>query len=57
MKIKKKNNVDFYNHLAHLIIHSFLHINDYVHIKLKDYLIMKKIEIYVLNKIGIENPY
>jgi probable rRNA maturation factor len=53
----KKNNINFYNHLTHLLIHSFLHINGYVHDKIIDFNKMKKIEIKVLNKIGIDNPY
>ena len=53
----KNNNINFYNHLTHLIIHSFLHINDYVHNKIKDYLVMKNIEINVLKQLGINNPY
>ena len=53
----KKNNVNFYNHLTHLIIHSFLHMNDFLHTNIKDYLIMKNIEINILNKLGIANPY
>ena len=53
----KKNNTNFYNHLTHLIIHSFLHINDLLHNNIKDYLIMKNIEISILKKLGIENPY
>ena len=53
----RKNNIDFYNHLTHLIIHSLLHINNYVHNKFKDYLIMKEIEISVLKHMGINNPY
>ena len=53
----KKNNVNFYNHLTHLIIHSFLHINDFLHNNIKDYLIMKNIEINILKKLGIANPY
>ena len=53
----KKNNINFYSHLTHLLIHSFLHINGYVHDKLIDFKKMQKIEIKVLNKIGIDNPY
>ena len=53
----KKNNVNFYNHLTHLIIHSFLHINDCLHNNIKDYLIMKNTEITILKKLGIANPY
>ena len=53
----KRNNINFYNHLTHLIIHSFLHINNYVHNKIKDYLVMRNIEIHVLKQLGINNPY
>ena len=53
----KKNNINFYNHLTHLIIHSFLHINDFLHNSIKDSLIMKNIEINILKKLGITNPY
>ena len=53
----KKNNVNFYNHLTHLIIHSFLHINDFLHHNIRDYLIMKNTEINILKKLGIANPY
>ncbi len=57
LKDSKKNNVDFYNHIAHLIIHSFLHINNFIHDKISDFLIMKKIEINILRKMRIESPY
>tara|TARA_Y100000590_G_C15365448_1_gene880559 strand:- start:117 stop:581 length:465 start_codon:yes stop_codon:yes gene_type:complete len=53
----KRNKTNFYNHLTHLIIHSFLHINDYVHHKIKDYTIMQELEINVLNRLGIKSPY
>ena len=53
----KNNNIDFYNHITHLIIHSFLHINNFIHYKLKDFFIMKKIETKILKKLGIQDPY
>jgi probable rRNA maturation factor len=53
----KKNNINFYSHLTHLLIHSFLHINGYVHYRIVDFNKMKNIEIKILNKIGIDNPY
>ena len=53
----RKNNIDIYNHLTHLIIHSFLHINDYLDKKITDYLAMKNIEINILRQLGIHNPY
>tara|TARA_Y100000590_G_scaffold345274_1_gene394932 strand:+ start:1172 stop:1636 length:465 start_codon:yes stop_codon:yes gene_type:complete len=56
-KDAKKNKIEFYTHLTHLIIHSFLHINDYVHDKLEDFVAMKNIEIKILKKLNIESPY
>ena len=53
----KKNNVNFYNHLTHLIIHSFLHMNDFLHNNIRNYLIMKNTEINILKKLRIANPY
>ncbi|MBS56850.1 MAG: rRNA maturation RNase YbeY [Rickettsiales bacterium] len=51
------NKINFYNHFTHLLIHSFLHINGYMHKKIKDFIKMQKIEIKILNKMGIKNPY
>ena len=53
----KNNQVNFYNHLSHLIIHSFLHINGYLHDRVYDFNKMKKIEITTLNKLGRSDPY
>ena len=52
-----KNNISFYNHLSHILIHSFLHINGYDHKKINDFKNMKKTEILILFKMGIKNPY
>ena len=51
------NKINFYDHLSHILIHSFLHINGFVHNKLNDFKKMQKIEIKILKKIGINNPY
>ena len=53
----KKNNIDFYDNFCHLLIHSFLHINGYYHNNINDFEKMKKKEVNILNKIGLENPY
>tara|TARA_B100000315_G_C14419987_1_gene515095 strand:+ start:145 stop:612 length:468 start_codon:yes stop_codon:yes gene_type:complete len=53
----KEKNIVFYDHLAHLIIHSILHINGYSHNNNKNFLIMKNNEVKILNKLGISNPY
>ena len=57
LKDSKINEINFYDHLTHIIVHSFLHINGYAHDKISDFKIMQQIEIKVLNKIGISNPY
>ena len=56
-KDSKKNGVNFYDHLTLLIVHSFLHINGFMHKTIKDFNEMKKIEIKVLDKLEISNPY
>ena len=53
----KKNKINFYDHFTHLLVHSFLHINGYKHKRVKDFLKMKKTEIEILNKMGLQNPY
>ena len=51
------NKINFYDHFTHLLVHSFLHINGYMHKKAKDFIRMQKAEIEILNKIGLQNPY
>ena len=53
----KESNKIFYDHFAHLIIHSILHINGYSHTNNKNFLTMKNKEIKILNKLKISNPY
>ena len=52
-----KNKITFYNHLTHLIIHSFLHLNGFTHKKLDNFHKMIKVEIKILKKLRINNPY
>jgi len=52
-----KNKITFYNHLTHLIIHSFLHLNDFTHKKFDNFNKMKEVEIKILKKLRINNPY
>ena len=56
-KDAKESNKNFYDHFAHLIIHSILHINGYSHHNNINFSIMRKKEIVILNKLGISNPY
>jgi probable rRNA maturation factor len=56
-KDTKKNLINFYDHLTHLIIHCFLHVNGYDHKKNSDFNKMKKLEEKILMKLNIKNPY
>ncbi len=52
-----KNKIKLYDHFNHLLVHSFLHINGYNHKNIKQFEIMKKEEINILKKFGLQNPY
>jgi probable rRNA maturation factor len=48
----------FYEHFVHLLIHSYLHLLTFDHIKNNEQKRMEKIEIEILKKCGIfKNPY
>jgi len=53
----KRNLINFYDHLTHLIIHCFLHVNGYDHKTNIDFLKMKNLEKKILSKLEIKNPY
>ena len=53
----KNKNLDIYEHFNHLLVHSILHINGYDHKKIDDFNKMKKVEIKILKKLDISNPY
>jgi probable rRNA maturation factor len=50
-------NKPFDNHLLHILIHGVLHLLGYDHIEDVDAKEMEALEIELLNKINIENPY
>ncbi|MBY6058677.1 rRNA maturation RNase YbeY [Leisingera daeponensis] len=45
------------DHTRHLIIHGMLHLLGYDHIRDRDAALMEGIEILILGKLGIANPY
>jgi|CXWL01.1.fsa_nt_gi probable rRNA maturation factor len=47
----------FRNHATHLLVHGFLHLLGYDHIEEKQADIMEKMEIKILEKLGVTNPY
>ena len=56
-KDAKKNVIDFYDHITHLIIHCFLHVNGYDHKKEIDFIKMKNLEEKILIQFNLESPY
>ena len=56
-KDAKKNIINFYDHITHLMIHCFLHVNGYDHKKETDFIKMKNLEEKILMKFDLESPY
>jgi len=44
-------------HWAHMVIHGLLHLKGYDHMNKKDALIMEKLEVKILKKLDITDPY
>ena len=53
----KEQNKTFMSHLAHMVIHGFLHLLDFAHDSEEDSTIMEKKEIELLQLLNISNPY
>ena len=56
-KDAKKNIINFYDHITHLMIHCFLHVNGYDHKKEIDFIKMRNLEEKILMKFDVESPY
>ena len=56
-KDAKKNIINFYDHITHLMIHCFLHVNGYDHKKETDFIKMKNLEEKILMKFDVQSPY
>tara|TARA_Y100000768_G_C23816334_1_gene604302 strand:+ start:302 stop:778 length:477 start_codon:yes stop_codon:yes gene_type:complete len=52
-----ENDIDFYDHFNHLLIHSILHINGYKHDNRIEFDLMKNKEIEIMKDLGLDNPY
>jgi probable rRNA maturation factor len=48
---------EFHDHLSHLILHSILHLIGYDHQEEKMAIKMESLEIKILKKLGLPNPY
>ncbi|MBT2130380.1 rRNA maturation RNase YbeY [Aliiroseovarius lamellibrachiae] len=48
---------DFSTHVTHLLVHGTLHLLGYDHIDEKDATLMEGLEVEILGKMGISNPY
>ena len=53
----RDQNKTFDNHLAHIVIHGFLHLLDFTHDNSEDSIIMENKEVELLKMIDISNPY
>jgi len=46
-----------HDHVTHLVLHGFLHLLGYDHVRDEDATVMEELEIKALETLGIENPY
>ncbi|MDR0556217.1 MAG: rRNA maturation RNase YbeY [Holosporaceae bacterium] len=56
-KEAQRQNKSFYDHLKHLIVHSLLHLLRYDHSSEQQAEQMESLEVKILQKLGIGNPY
>ena len=47
----------FADHAAHLVVHGVLHLAGYDHERLKDAKVMESLEVKILKRLGVADPY
>jgi len=47
----------FIDHATHLVVHGILHLAGYDHERLKDAKVMEPLEVKILKRLGIDDPY
>ena len=53
----KASGKSFADHATHLVVHGVLHLAGYDHMKARDARVMERLEIAVLKRLGVANPY
>jgi probable rRNA maturation factor len=53
----KAANKRFADHATHLVVHGILHLAGYDHIRARDAEVMEELEIRILKRLGIADPY
>ncbi len=53
----KEQGKSMHDHVTHLIVHGLLHLLGYDHIRDADATLMERLEVEILGKLGIDDPY
>jgi probable rRNA maturation factor len=53
----KESNKAFSNHATHLVVHGVLHLAGHDHLRARDAKMMEALEIKILHRLGVANPY
>ena len=53
----KASNKRFADHATHLVVHGVLHLAGHDHVRARDAKRMEALEIKILHRLGIANPY